>query len=331
MARVLADGLNINTYGAARRSADSPPSARSLLARSRANGITRLNQTAGAGVPDIELSAGVIEYEDIGDGSVLVLVHGALMDGGHWRHVVEALSGSFRCVVPTLPLGAHRRPMRPEADLSLRGHAALIAEFLERLDLFDVTLTFNDWCAAQLIIADGQSDRVARLVLVSVETDDNYPPGLPGRVLALSGRMPGGLALAAHLLRVGGLQRLPLTFGRMSKNPIPPEVIADWLTPLRTQRQVRRDVRKYVTDTRNGKAALVAANTRLATFKRPVLVAWGSDDRVMPIRSGRRLAAAFPHARFIEIADSATLVPWDQPATLANEIHEFVNEPPGTS
>ena len=136
-------------------------------------------------MPEIELSAGVIEYEDTGTGPVLVLVHGALMDGGQWRRVVDELNDdSFRCVVPTLPLGAHRRPMRPGADLSLRGHAAIIAEFLEKLDLSDVTLIFNDWCAAQLLVADGHTSRIARLVLVSVETDDNYPPGLPGRVLA---------------------------------------------------------------------------------------------------------------------------------------------------
>jgi pimeloyl-ACP methyl ester carboxylesterase len=276
-------------------------------------------------LPEIELSAGVIEYEDTGRGPVLVLVHGALMDGGQWRHVVDELNGSFRCVVPTLPLGAHRRPMRPGADLSLRGHAAIIAEFLEKLDLSGVTLTFNDWCAAQLLVADGHTSRIARLVLVSVETDDNYPPGLPGRVLALSGRAPGGLALAAHLLRMRALQRLPLTFGRMSKRPIPPAVISEWLAPLRAQRLIRRDVRKYVTDTRRGRADLTAANACLATFECPVLVAWGADDRVMPLHSGRRLAAAFPRSSFIEIADSATLVPWDQPATLANVIRNFAH------
>jgi pimeloyl-ACP methyl ester carboxylesterase len=214
--------------------------------------------------------------------------------------------------------------MRRAADLSLRGHAALLAELIEKLDLSEVTLAFNDWCAAQLLVADGLTDRVSRLVLVSVETHDNYPPGLPGRILALSGRAPGGLALAAQLMRIGTLQRLPMTFGRMSKRPIPRDVIAEWFAPQRTQRLIRRDVRKYVTDTRRGRGDLIAANQALARFERPVLVAWGSDDRVMPIECGRRLAAAFPQATFVEIADSATLVPWDQPAVLANAIREFV-------
>ena len=73
----------------------------------------------------IELSAGSIVYEDSGgEGPVIVLVHGLLMTASLWDAVVAELGPGFRCIRPILPLGAHRRPMRPEADLSLRGQAA---------------------------------------------------------------------------------------------------------------------------------------------------------------------------------------------------------------
>ena len=69
-------------------------------------------------MPDVELSAGTIEYEDTGgSGPVVVLLHGLAMDGSLWRGVVADLRPDYRCVVPTLPLGGHRRPMRPDADL----------------------------------------------------------------------------------------------------------------------------------------------------------------------------------------------------------------------
>ena len=80
---------------------------------------------------ETELSAGIIEYEDMGSGSpALVFLHGLAMDGSLWRHVVADLRSDYRCVVPTLPLGGHRRPMRPDADLSARGVARLVQEFL---------------------------------------------------------------------------------------------------------------------------------------------------------------------------------------------------------
>src|SRR5258708_36344745 len=93
----------------------------------------------------IELSAGIIEYEDTGgSGPILVLLHGLLMDGSVWRHVVHELRTDYRCVVPTLPVGSHRQPMRADADLSFHGLVKLQAEFLEALDLRDVTLVGND-------------------------------------------------------------------------------------------------------------------------------------------------------------------------------------------
>src|SRR5438105_14894277 len=84
------------------------------------------------GVPAIELTAGAIDYEDTGgDGPVVVLLHGLAMDGSLWRDVVADLRADHRCVVPTLPFGSHRHPMKPDADLSLRGHARLVGELLE--------------------------------------------------------------------------------------------------------------------------------------------------------------------------------------------------------
>jgi len=226
-------------------------------------------------MPEVELSAGMIDYEDTrGTGSAVVLLHGVVMDGTLWRKVVADLRPDYRCVVPTLPLGAHRRPMRWDADLSLRGQALLVAEFLERLDLRDVTIVCNDWGGALLLMSEGRDERIGRLVLAACETFDNMPPGLPGRNLALLGSIPGGLALAAQALRLRPLRRLPLTLGWMSKRAVPSEVVDGWLLPLQTQREIRRDLRKYVSGVKQARAELLAATERLSAFDRPVLVAW---------------------------------------------------------
>ena len=44
----------------------------------------------------------------------------------------------------------------------------------------------------------------------------------------------------------------------------------------------------------------------------------------MPIDCGHRLAASFPNSRFVEVPDSGTLIPLDQPHLLARTIAEFV-------
>jgi pimeloyl-ACP methyl ester carboxylesterase len=45
----------------------------------------------------------------------------------------------------------------------------------------------------------------------------------------------------------------------------------------------------------------------------------------MPPDHGRRLAESFPNSRLVEIADSDTLVPIDQPAALAEELRAFID------
>jgi pimeloyl-ACP methyl ester carboxylesterase len=71
---------------------------------------------------------------------------------------------------------------------------------------------------------------------------------------------------------------------------------------------------------------MLAATPSLSTFGRPVLVVWAPEDRMMRPALGARLAAAFPSARLVEVFDSYTLVPIDQPKPLATALREFAGE-----
>jgi len=273
---------------------------------------------------ELTLSAGVVEYEDTGgDGPVVVLLHGVAMNGSLWRTVVRGLRPDLRCVVPTLPLGSHRRPMRPDADLTVLGVAHLVAEFLEELDLQDVTLVMSDWGGAQALVAEGRDQRIGRLVITSCEAFDNYPPGLPGRNLVTAARMPGGLRLAFALLKLKPMRRLPLTWGWMSKRPVPHDVMDEWFRPLWTSAAIRRDLRAYVLGVPPDEELLAWAEA-LRTFDRPALVVWAAEDKVMPPAHGRRLAEMLPKGELVEIADSFTLIPEDQPELLTEAIRTFV-------
>jgi pimeloyl-ACP methyl ester carboxylesterase len=274
----------------------------------------------------VELAAGVVEYGDTGgDGPVLVLLHGLAMDGRVWGPVIDELGSGYRCLTATLPFGAHRVALNADADLSLRGVGRIVADLLGRLDLRDVTLVFNDWGGAQTMIADGLMERVGRLVLTPCEAFENYPPGIEGRMAALSGRLPGGLSIMRRVLATPALRRLPFIYGRMSRRGVPEDLIQSWLEPLRIA-AIRRDLRKYVSGARGGRRDMLAATPALATFEQPVLVVWSPDDRMMRPRNGRRLADAFPNARLVEVRDSYVLMPIDQPVALSQALQEFIAE-----
>ncbi|MGW3963479.1 alpha/beta fold hydrolase [Amycolatopsis sp. NPDC005003] len=271
----------------------------------------------------VELSAGTVEYTDTGGaGPAVVFVHGLLMDGSLWDGPTADLAG-LRCVVPTLPLGAHRQPMRDDADLSMPGLARLLSEFLERLDLRDVTLVGVDTGGAlvQLLMAD-DAPRVGRVVLASCDAFDNFPPGLTGKTLFLTGKLPPRLfGVFMQQMRLRAVRRLPIAFGRLTKRG--DAATARWLRPLLSQAGIRRDTVRVLRAAAATPDILLKAAERLPGFDRPALVVWATEDRVMPLEHGRRLAALLPKGKLAEVADSYTLLPLDRPAEFARLIREF--------
>jgi pimeloyl-ACP methyl ester carboxylesterase len=275
---------------------------------------------------EIELSAGTIEYEDTGgSGPTLVLLHGLMMDACLWNGPIAELSADHRCVAPTLPLGAHRHAMHPDADLSLPGIARLVAEFLDRLDLHDVTLVGNDTGGAlvQLLMRDGAA-RVGRVVLASCDAFDNFPPGLTGKTLVLAGKLsPRMFGLFMQQMRFRIIRRLPIAFGWLTLRG--DAATARWMKPVLKQPDIRRDAVRMLRAASADTNILLAAAEGFPSFDRPALVVWASRDRVMPPEHGRRLAELLPHGRLVEVEDSYTLIPLDQPTRLAQVVREFAH------
>jgi pimeloyl-ACP methyl ester carboxylesterase len=282
---------------------------------------------AKADLRTIELDHGTIAYRDIGSGEPIVFVHGALVDGTLWRKVTPLLEGRFRCLVPNLPLGSHRIPMHPAADLSPPGLARLLADFLAALDLEGVTLVGNDTGGAicQLVAAH-HPERLGRLVLTPCDAFEDFLP-LAFRYLQVAARIPGGTTALTQSMRLGFVRRAPFAYGWLSKRPVPADVLDAWVAPIVNDPGVRRDARKLLRGI--SKRYTLEAAERLRDFEKPTLIAWAPEDRFFKLRNGERLANAIPDARLVRIEDSLTFVSEDQPQRLAATIAEFVDETSG--
>lgn len=272
---------------------------------------------------NVELPAGVIEYDETGTGPPVVLLHGLILDHTIWDRVLPLLPKGFRYIRPVLPLGAHRRPMKPDADLTLSGQTRIVADFLDALDLTDVTLVHSDWGGGLFLTAHGLDHRVARLVILPCEAFDNFPPGLPGKMAVVAVRTPGLLRIAARQLRIGWLRRQPMLFGQMTRKPVPDALVHGWTEPVLRDPGVRRDLRAYG---RGGfdKATCIRNTEALSRFNGETLVLWSPGNRVMPPSHGRRLAALIPKARYAEIPDTYVLSMLDAPEEVARELTAFL-------
>ncbi len=273
-------------------------------------------------MPVVELEQGRMHHVDEGDGPPVVLLHGALVDSALWRDLVPRLvAAGHRVVAPDLPLGSHRLPLGPRADLSPHGVARLAADVLEALDLRDVTLVGNDTGGAiAQLVATSHGERIGRLVLTSCDLEDNFPPKAFQGPVKVAAYAPGVMRLIGAGARLPRLVGTPAGYGWLVHDP-DPALTTHWLTPLRTDAPIRADTRRAFALVEPGVTWQTARD--LARFARPALWAWSGADRFFPEAPARRLAATMPDARFTTIPGAYTFSPLDAPDRLATLIADF--------
>lgn len=149
----------------------------------------------------LELDSGPVVYVDEGRGPILLFVH-----AGMWsfifRDVIAALSNDFRCVTLDFPgsgLSPAHEGVETVADLSFA-----LADFVERLDLDDVTLVAHDLGGLVGVGAAGRDP--GRFVGIVIANAFAWPP--EGRALRTMLRLMGGPTMTAIDATTGLIPRM---------------------------------------------------------------------------------------------------------------------------
>jgi pimeloyl-ACP methyl ester carboxylesterase len=274
----------------------------------------------------VVLDGVTVRYRTHGDGAPVVFVHGVYVGGAVWDELVARLDGK-RCIVPTWPLGAHRDPA-PDADLSARAIARRIPAFLEALDLADVTLVGNDTGGGLCLAALGSShpgvERIGRLVLTNCDSYEHFPPKGFDRIASIARRFPPAIAGLLRLFATKPGQRQFLK--SVCTSPPTGDAARRVFEAFPDSKGSRRDALR-VTQSLEPSVTLDAVPA-LQAFAKPVLLAWGDQDKLFPLDHAQRLEADFPNARLEVIAGSSTYVMLDRPDELALAMSKFLAEGP---
>lgn len=268
---------------------------------------------------------GDIEYRDVGEGPALVFLHLVLAEASHWDKMPALLSDRYRCIFPTLPMGAHRLPARSDADLSVDGLARAVVDLIKALQLDRVTIVGNDSGGAiSQVLAANHPEVVAGVVLTNCDMYDDFPPKLFSYFNLLP-HIPGGMKLAGHALKIRAFWGLPFVFGRLT-NVVDAVKIDRWADALLADARIRVDAQKVLSGF--GAEVTNRAARALRETNIPILVAWGEDDRAFKPALAERFVDEVPTAELIWISNCKTLVCWDQPEKLAAIIIEFMQKAP---
>jgi pimeloyl-ACP methyl ester carboxylesterase len=282
---------------------------------------------AEATMPTIELSIGPVEYRDLGPRAagtpVAVFVHGFLVNATLWDPVAGRLTADgVRCILPDWPLGAHRQPVNPDADLSPSAVAGAVTGLLDALDLRDVVLVGSDTGGGLCQLAlRGDTHRIRGLVLTNCDAFEQFPPRffVPLFILARSRLAVWTLAQQTRLRAV---RHSPLGFGPLLNRPRLASLTRGWIQPMLDSAAIRHDVTRFARAMR--RTELADAATWLGRFEGPVRLVWGTRDKHFTIGLGRRLAAAFRHAKLDEVADATTFVSIDRPDAVVSAVSDIL-------
>ena len=234
---------------------------------------------------------------DAGDGQTYLVLHGGAGPGS-MMGLAQQLAQHGRAVVPTCP-GFNAEP-RPEWFATVGDLALAFLALLERRNLSKVVLvgnSFGGWIAAEMALR--HSPRIAGVVLLNGVGIDT---GSPEKKIVDPSTVPPA-------------ERSALSFHDPSKGFPPPS--PDQLAVIVEN---QKTMRLYA-----GGPALFDPNlrARLGGISVPVLVAWGTSDRIVDADHGRLWAQSIPGARFHAIAEAGHFPHLEQPERVLGLIEDF--------
>ncbi len=266
----------------------------------------------------VQVPGAEVNYADIGEGPVLIWVHGL---SGCWQNWLENLphfSRTHRCIAIDLP-GFGDSPM-PSWDIGMPAYGQLIHDFCEKLGIERaraiVGNSMGGFVATEAVAA--QPGRFESLVLVSAAGISNAqarnePAAVAARLSQYTGPVLARFTDSAmkrprgRYMAFRGVVRYP--------NRLHPELLWEQIEPG-TRSPGFGDALK----------ALVGYDTRhtLSDIDLPTLIVWGFNDRIVPVQS-----ALSYHRRIrgseLEIFERTGHVPMlERPARFNRAVEQFL-------
>ena len=263
-----------------------------------------------------------IEYQHLGSGPALVLLHGLLGYSFSWRRVIPIMSSNREVFAPDMP-GAGFSECRDDLDCCLAAAADRLLTFLDCFGIERCDLVGSSYGGATaLAMAAAAPGRIRSLVLVSPAN----PWSKIGQKRLAFLRNPVVASVFPKVAR--GCSPLHHFFVRRMwgyPRKVTRETLEGYSRPL-VRRGIFEHAVKIVQTWHADMARLEATLPKLAAL--PVLLIWGSKDRVVDLNSAALMKQHLPNAQ-IAIIEGAGHLPYEEcPEKFCRIVEDFLQSQP---
>jgi haloalkane dehalogenase len=259
-----------------------------------------------------------MHYVDEGSGPPILLLHGEPTWAYVYRKMIPSLAAAGRVLVPDyIGFGRSDKVTRREW-YTYAAHVDSILQFVERMELTDITLVVQDWGGPiGLRVATEHPHRFARLVILNTGI---YRPGprwpsdafLTWRDFAeRNPDLPVGF-----IVQGATLTELPDEIIRAYEAPFP--------TPESKAGAAAFPLIVPLDEEDPGAAEMAEVANALTRWDKPCLVAFSDSDPIFPLRSGERLAGRIPGAEFKPIPGASHFLQEDKGVELARTVGDWL-------
>lgn len=280
-----------------------------------------------------------MHYIDEGprDGDVVLCLHGEPTWGYLFRHLIPALSGSYRVVVPD-HMGFGKSATPPDRNYWLQDHIDNLERFVLTLDLEDITLVMHDFGGpVGMGLAARHPDRIHRIVSTNGPTPFGQPD-LVERVMANAAESPW----FQWIMRAEKDDSLETVLGQLSFNILSTlklngfehnDIITDaWLSAYGAHFTAPADCLGAIGWAKGFAIGAHRFETPDAAAKRairskPALAIWGEADRTLHATHFLPLFhALFPTAPIQRLEDVGHYCLEDSPDEISQLVRDFLRE-----
>ncbi len=266
-------------------------------------------------------SVGEMHYVDEGKGEPIVFVHGNPSWSFEFRNLIKELSKTHRCIAPDhIGFGLSDKPV--EWSYLPTGHSKNFEQFMETLDLNNITMVVGDWGGPiGLSYALKHPEKIRSLVITntwlwSVESDLYYQ--------AFSGFMGGGVGrwlIKQYNFFANNVVKA--AFG--NKNKLTPVIHRHYLMPL-CNPQERKGNWTFPKQIIGSSQWLNESwDKRHVLASKDILLAWGMKDIAFRKKELDRWMGAFPNAKVIQFEDAGHFVSEEKSEELIVELKSMLN------